>query len=77
MGGFCSQEYCALALQALATWTQAHSELVDQWHPTKNGGKQPSDVVAGSNQKAWWICPEGCRKCGRPHEWQTVICNRT
>lgn len=37
-------------------------ELAAQWHPTKNGELAPSDVMAGTGKKIWWICPEG-------HEW--------
>lgn len=32
-------------------------ELALQWHPTKNGGLKPTDVMAGSVQKVWWILP--------------------
>jgi len=47
-------------------------EIAKEWHPTKNGNLQPSDVVAGSNKKYWWKCTEG-----PDHEWSAVIGSRT
>ena len=40
-------------------------ELLVQWHPTRNGGVRPEEVVAGTNKSYWWKCPEG-----PDHEWQ-------
>lgn len=45
-------------------------ELVEQWHPTKNGDLQPEAVLAGSSKRRWWLC-RGCA-CGHPHEWQVL-----
>ncbi len=39
-------------------------EIAAEWHPTKNGGLQPEDIVAGSTEKVWWKCPKG-----DDHEW--------
>jgi len=44
-------------------------ELAKEWHPTKNGKLTPSDVLAGSNKKAWWKCKNG-------HEWQASVYTR-
>ena len=44
-------------------------ELSKEWHPTRNGGLKPSDVLPHSNRKVWW---KG--KCG--HEWEAVISSR-
>lgn len=41
-------------------------DLAKQWHPTKNGSLQPSNVVCGSSRKVWWRCDQG-------HEWQATI----
>ena len=46
--------------------------IAAQWHPTKNGPVKPQDVVAGSNKKAWWKCPEG-----PDHEWEAKLVSRT
>ncbi len=40
-------------------------DLAAQWHPTLNGDLTPDQVVAGTNKKHWWKCPEG-----PDHEWQ-------
>ena len=44
-------------------------DLVNEWHPTKNGMLLPSDITIGSGKKVWWICSKG-------HEWEAVIANR-
>ena len=51
--------------------SESHPELAAQWHPTKNGSRTPDQVVAGSNKKAWWICPKGA-----DHEWQATTNSR-
>ncbi len=45
-------------------------DLAAQWHPTKNRGVTPSQVVAGSNYMAWWVCEKG-------HEWRALVKSRT
>lgn len=44
-------------------------ELINEWHPLKNGDKTPYDFVQGSGKKIWWICEYG-------HEWEAVIHKR-
>ena len=44
-------------------------DLAAQWHPTKNEGVTPSDVLVGSHYKAWWVC-------GKGHEWQAIVKSR-
>lgn len=46
-------------------------ELVEQWHPTKNGNKLPSDYTQRSGDKVWWKCPT----CNG--EWEAVIASRS
>jgi hypothetical protein len=46
-------------------------EVAAQWHPTKNGDLRPENVVAGSQRKVWWKCPEGL-----DHEWEATVANR-
>jgi len=48
-----------------------HPDIADQWHPTKNGELITDNIVAGSNKKGWWKCPEG-----DDHEWEAVIASR-
>ncbi len=40
-----------------------------EWHPSKNGNKQPSDFVFGSHSYAWFVCFQG-------HEWRSTIVGR-
>lgn len=44
--------------------------LVAEFHPVKNATLSPEDLRYGSNQKVWWVCPNG-------HEYQTTVRNRT
>ena len=41
-------------------------KLSEEWHPTKNGQRTPSDVIAGSDSKVWWRCAQG-------HEWEMKV----
>ena len=47
-----------------------YPELAKEWHPTKNGGLLPSEVLSGSRKKVWWQCDKG-------HEWQATANSRT
>ena len=47
-----------------------YPDIADQWHQELNGELTPETVLAGSNRKAWWICPQG-------HVWEAVIASRT
>lgn len=57
-------------LQAYNSLTITHSNLVTEWHPTKNKNLVPDDFSAGSDQKVWWIG----NQCG--HEWYSKINKR-
>ena len=46
----------------------SHPDASATWHPDKNDGLLPQQVVAGSNKKAWWKCTEG-----PDHEWEAPI----
>ena len=45
------------------------SEIARQWHPDKNGGLTPADVLPGTRRKVWWKCEKG-------HEWQASVASR-
>ena len=64
---YCANQIVLAGYNDLAT---TNPKLASEWHPTKNGDKLPSDYVAGSNKKAWWICENG-------HEWEAVINSRS
>jgi len=44
-------------------------DLAQQWHPEKNGNKQPKDFTIGSDKKIWWVDELG-------HEWLADINRR-
>ena len=46
-------------------------DLVEEWHPTKNGNLSPQTISAGSDKKVWWKC----KKYG--HEWEDSCNHRT
>lgn len=46
------------------------SELLPEFHPTKNGSQSLQDFTRGSFKKVWWVCEDG-------HEWIARVCNRT
>ncbi len=45
-------------------------DLLEQWHPEKNGTLTPDDVSFGSHQKVWWRCPQN-------HIWESPVYART
>ena len=63
---YCSNQKVLTGYNDLTT---THPEIAKQWHPTKNGDFKPTDVIAGSGKKAWWICEKG-------HEWEALIYSR-
>lgn len=44
-------------------------ELSKEWHPTKNGDLNPSNVLANAHRKVWWL-----GKCN--HEWKASVYSR-
>lgn len=43
--------------------------LLNEWHPSKNGDLNPSAISSNSKIKLWWKCQNG-------HEWQSTASNR-
>ncbi|PET72766.1 hypothetical protein CN533_05010 [Priestia megaterium] len=43
--------------------------LAKQWHPIKNNGITPEEVLPGSGKSIWWMCEQG-------HEWEAVVSSR-
>jgi hypothetical protein len=50
---YCSNHRVCLS-NCLAT---THSQLIAEWHPSKNNDLTPYDVTHGSDQIVWWQCP--------------------
>jgi len=49
-----------------------YPSVASEWHPSKNGGTTPDQVVPGTHRKAWWKCPKG-----PDHEWEYPVYYRT
>lgn len=45
-------------------------DIAKEWDYAKNGNLSPSNVLAGSSKKVWWICSQG-------HSYFAAIANRT
>ncbi len=63
----CTNQKILIGYNDLAT---THPEIAKEWHPTKNGDLTPSDVIAGSKRKIWWIC-------SKEHEYEQSLDKRT
>ena len=44
----------------------ANTDLIKEWHLTKNSGLNLRNLPRGFNKKVWWICAEG-------HEWEQTV----
>ncbi|MBQ7223193.1 MAG: DUF559 domain-containing protein [Erysipelotrichaceae bacterium] len=54
-----------------SSFAAVRPDLIEEWHPTKNGYLTPYNTVATSNRKRiWWKCSV----CG--YEWQAVPASR-
>lgn len=58
---YCSSERILAGFNDLAT---TRKDLLTLWNYERND-KKPTDVMAGSNKKVWWKCPNG-------HEWEAT-----
>ena len=63
---YCSSQLLLTGFNDLAT---RRPDVLDKWDCQKNNPLTPKDVMAYSNIKVWWKCPD----CG--HEWKTSIAN--
>jgi hypothetical protein len=63
---------CAIPIRKVVpsnSLASTHPIIAEQWDMQKNK-KAPTEVVAGSSTKAWWICEQG-------HSFPQMISNRT
>ena len=63
---YCANQKLLVGFNDLAT---VRPDLAREWHPTKNGTLNPSNIVPGYNKKVWWRCEKG-------HEWEAIVDNR-
>ena len=64
---YCTGRKVLTGFNDLAT---INEEIAAEWHPDKNNGLLPSEVLPHSNITVWWQCVFG-------HEWKAKINNRT
>ena len=62
---FCNKPTPADHIDMLITDT----ELLKEWHITKNSGLNLRNLPPGFSEKVWWICVEG-------HEWKATVTSR-
>ena len=48
---------------------ETNPKLAKEWHPIKNGDLKPTEIIASSGRKVWWL-----GVCG--HEWEAQVCSR-
>ncbi|MBO4294016.1 MAG: zinc-ribbon domain-containing protein [Alphaproteobacteria bacterium] len=60
---YCAGKRIKAGFNDLAT---RYPEVAKEWHPTKNGGLTPSDILPRSMKKYWWKCS----RCG--NEWEAT-----
>lgn len=63
---FCAHKRVKLGFNDLSTLRPG---IAAEWHPTRNEGLTPRDVVASSGRLVWWLCP-------RHHEYNARVCAR-
>lgn len=64
---FCSNQKVLEGYNDLKT---LYPEIAKEWNYNKNGKLKPTEVVAKSNKKVWWICE-------KRHEYDAIIGERT
>jgi very-short-patch-repair endonuclease len=56
----------------------SHSELIKQWHPTKNGDLKPEQFSSGSgHQLIWWNCEITCKYGCKHDDYTAYVYSRT
>lgn len=46
----------ALHIRGLNSLAVTHPDIATEFHPEKNEGLTPSDIIAGTSKKLWWLC---------------------
>ena len=64
---YCTRQKTIIGENDLPT---TNPELLKEWDYKKNIDIKPENVMSGSNQKVWWICPLG-------HSWKTTVAKRS
>lgn len=67
---YCSGRYACDHTAITAT----HPHMAALFHPTMNGDLRPQDLLASSDKRVWWTCPERC--CEQEHVWDAPTHSR-
>lgn len=54
------------------TVAEYKKELIEEWHPIKNGNLTPYNTAYAMNNKVWWICPKDPL-----HDYEARVSDRT
>lgn len=65
-----ARKICPLCPQEDLLLSEAYPQLIKEWHPNKNNGKNLDDYSKGTDKQFWWRCSKG-------HEWEAKISSRT
>ena len=49
-----------------------YPQIAEEWHPTRNNGLNPDEIVYGTTKRVWWKCAKG-----PDHEWEAQVYKRT
>jgi hypothetical protein len=73
----CNGKFGRNVVTTATSFLQNWKGLVSELHPTKNKGVDLHELVTGSVDKLWWLCPI-ISSCGCIHEYeQRVYCRTT
>lgn len=64
---YCANRKVLMGYNDLST---THPHIAKEWYQEKNGILRPTDMIAGSNKKVWWLCAAG-------HGYEQTIYKRT
>lgn len=61
--------YCAgqRTIKGVNDLQTLYPDIASQWHPTKNGDLEPSDVMPMSNKPVYWLCRNGHESKAPPY----------
>jgi hypothetical protein len=58
-GGRCQKCHGKILIPGTNDLATVRPDVAGWWHPTKNGALTPDHIKPGSENIAWWMCPDG------------------
>ena len=62
---------CIICRRQENSLTNKYPEIASEWHPTKNKGLSPYDILPSYRKKVWWKC-----KKDPSHKWEAAVSSR-